>query len=503
MQKITLFKDTMHPDGKTTSTSSSQTLRASPVLHLTCPSAQSPTSTIGDVVAVCQNGEVFCLSAETLAVHWSVSAKSAVQEVLAATIDDFEIEYVTAGSVTDFSDGVFKKRPEIFSALPRALDSNPEILAMISKSSQQGQENRHLVMAAAMPGSSSAHSDMQRLILLETVPLPITASGSQETPAFEIDLQLGLVLQLQQGALSVYDVTGAVPKLKSIVQMDNANSFTRLSRPFVLAASTDSLGLYNHQYRSIHAKTSLDLSELPTESQGPRTCHLISHLRSQELIVALIDNVLVSIQVEPPKHHGKRRKEGLLIDSIGRGTAVEIPAKKLRYENSSPEFSHRVPGTMTESYLAKYHEEVAAADELLSNNDLAEWEKLFLKQFHMSLKTQAQTPNGNGVNGHTNGDTQELPEWDWGSEPSGYPAVDRRWVIYAISQVFSIEAGESDDSRPKLRLILPESNVTTYLAIAGHMTLSNIKICLSGGHRGRGGQQQAFGGRRHRMPYGG
>ncbi|KAJ4143441.1 hypothetical protein NW765_000585 [Fusarium oxysporum] len=78
---------------------------------------------------------------------------------------------------------------------------------------------------------------------------------------------------------------------------------------------TESISLYNHQYRSIHANAPLDLSEVLEEDEMPQSCQLISYLRSQELAVALVDNVLVSIQIEPPKSHGKRRKQGLLIDS--------------------------------------------------------------------------------------------------------------------------------------------------------------------------------------------
>jgi hypothetical protein len=280
-------------------------------------------------------------------------------------------------------------------------------------------------------------------------------------------------MQLKQGSLSIYDLTTPVPKLKSVVQMESAVSFTRLSRPFVLSCSLESIGLYNHQYRSIHANASLDLSEVLTESEKPQSCQLISYLRSQELVVALVDNVLVSIQIEPPKSHGKRRKQGLLIDSIGRGTATEIPAKKAKTDKLSAEFSKYVPGSMTEQYMTKLRSELDIADGHLAKGDLGEWEGLLRRRFRVGLRSAADTTDAK-----EDKDSQELPEWEWLSGGASYAMVDRRWVLYAIGRTFSISTTEAPESRPKLQLILPDTNVTSYLVVAGHLTLSNLKAAF-------------------------
>ncbi|KAI8668148.1 hypothetical protein NCS55_00839200 [Fusarium keratoplasticum] len=477
-QKISLFKDVVHQDGKTTSTSTaSQILKVSPIRYITCSSNASETSNVGDIIAVCQNGEFASLSGETLAVQWTASSKSAVQDVVATQIEGFEVEHVTSGTLAEFSEGIFKDKPEIFSALPKTPVSEPELIALVSRSVSQGQESRHSVILAAASGVSSASSDIQKLAPLEIAPIGAPTTQGAESFTYQVDIQAALLLQLQQGSLKVYDLTTPVPKLKSTVHMENAVSFSRLSRPFVLSCSLESIGLYNHQYRSIHANAPLDLSELPAECQKPKTCQLISYLRSQDLVVALVDNVLVSIQVEPPKSHGKRRKQGLLIDSIGRGTTVDITAKRAKSEKLALEFSKQVPGTMTEEYLAKLHAELDTADGLLAKDDLSGWETLLRKQFCMGVRSN---PNGDGkaVNGQEDKDSQEVPEWEWLSGPSSYAVVDRRWVLYAIGRCFSITMTTDEEPRPKLRLNLPDSNVTSYLVVAGHLTLSNLKAAF-------------------------
>ncbi|KAL6859486.1 hypothetical protein J3F83DRAFT_329365 [Trichoderma novae-zelandiae] len=475
--RITLFKDVAHRDGKTTSNSVSQVLNTSAVKYLTCSSPSNEAANIGDIIAVCEDGEVVCLSGETLAIQWCSSSKSMVQDLVATSVSEFRVEYALSGSTAEFTEGLFKNRPEVFSALPKSAGSHVELFALIAKSSSQSVESRHLIVLAAVSGDSSASADVQHLVPLDIVPITTIASqASDESPAYQVDVQSGLLLQLQQGAIGVYDLTGAVPKLKSTIEAENAQSFARLFKPFILASSMTSIGLYNYQYRSVHSKATLDWSEVPTEGETPRSCQLISYLRSQDLVVALVENILVTIQVEPPKASGKRRKEGLLIDSIGRGTGLEIPTKRVRC-GTSVEFSNLVPGTLTDDYLAQFQTETEAADKLLADNELGKWEEILRSKFGVSKKGTGLA-NGENPKAREGSDAQEVPEWEWISG-SSYPAVDRRWIIYAISQIFSVDTKvDGDSARPELRLVLPESNVTTYLVVAGHLTLSNLRTAF-------------------------
>ncbi|RYC81327.1 Uncharacterized protein BFJ63_vAg15788 [Fusarium oxysporum f. sp. narcissi] len=471
-QKITLFRDVVHQDGKTTSTTTaSPVLKTSAVRYLTCSSSVSETSSTGDVIAVCENGEFISLSSETLAIQWTSPSKSALQDAIATQIESFEVDYVTSGTLAEFSEGIFKDKSEIFSALPKTPASEPELVAFVSKTLSQSQESRHLVVLAVAAGTSTT-SDIQKLSPLEIAPIGTPSPRGTDKSTYQIDVQAALLMQLQQGALNIYDLTTPVPKLKSVVHMENAVSFSRLSRPFVLSCSLESISLYNHQYRSIHANAPLDLSEVLEEDEMPQSCQLISYLRSQELAVALVDNVLVSIQIEPPKSHGKRRKQGLLIDSIGRGTATEIPAKKAKTDKLSADFSKYVPGSMTEQYMNKLRNELEVADGHLTKGDLGEWEGLLRKRFRVGLRSTSESTDAKEK------EAQELPEWEWHTGGNSYAVVDRRWVLYAIGRAFSISTSEAPESRPKLQLILPDTNVTSYLVVAGHLTLSNLKAAF-------------------------
>lgn len=472
--KVTLFKDVLHQDGKTTSTVACQTLSTSAVQFLTCSGPTKATNSfIGQVVAVCSDGQVICMGGESLAIQWSSSAKAVLQENVSTGLADVVVEHVSAGGHGELTDGIFKNRMASLGATLGPQDAGAVYLAMVLRSGQQ-EQSRHLMIAAVDSGSSPARPTSPALRPLDMGPLPAAAPQAGATPTYQIDFPSALLFQLLNGLFTVYDISGSVPKVKSTVHMDTADSFTMLSKPFVLCSSPHDVGLYNHQYHSVHAKTSLDLGDVPSDRRNPSSCQLITYLRSQDLVVAVTDHMLVSMQVEPPKRHGKRRRGGLLIDSIGKGRATELPARKLRSETSSLEFSRRLPGTITEAYLATYHEDVAAADGFLSSGNVARWEALLLDKFRMSLKEPKPPGNGDGVGGPKPAEAEELPEWEWHGRTSRYPAVDRRWVLYATRRVFSLEADDGEPLRPRLRLILPESNVATYLAVAGHMTLSNV-----------------------------
>ncbi|CAF3438428.1 unnamed protein product [Fusarium graminearum] len=471
-QKITLFKDVVSQDGKTTSTTIASPVlldKDSSIQYLVCASSVSETANVGDVIAVSQNGEFVSLSSETLAIQWT-SSKSTVQDTIPTQIESFEVDYITSGTLAEFREGIFKDKPDVFSALPKTPNSEPELVALVLRTLSQGQERPHSVVLAVSSGAPSTTLDIQKLSPLEIAPIGTPSPRGTDKSTYEVDVQAALLMRLREGSLSIYDLTTPVPKLKSVVQTENAISFARLSRPFVLSCSSESISLYNHQYRSIHASAPLDLSEVFSEGEKPQSCQFISYLRSQELMVALVDNALVSIQIEPPKTHGKRRKQGLLIDSIGRGTATEIPAKKAKTDKLAAEFSKYVPGSMTDKYMTKLRKELEMADEHLSKGDLGEWEQLLRSRFHVGLRSVAD--------GKEDKDSLELPEWEWLTGGSSYAVVDRRWVLYAIGRTFSLSMSEAPESRLKLQLILPDTNVTSYLVVAGHLTLSNLKAAF-------------------------
>ncbi|PHH70502.1 hypothetical protein CDD82_7081 [Ophiocordyceps australis] len=475
-QRLTLFKDVVHSDGNTTSTTCSHTLATSLVKHITFVSSTCTSPTIGDIVVICEAGEVACLSGQDLVMLWSASALSAIQDAVASAVQHVELEFITSTSLEDSKQAMYKNRLDIFSALPKTLDSDAALHVLVAKSGNGIQVHRHLVILATVSASSTNSADVEKVIAIDVTPMPDDTSMGNETASYQVDIQSGKLLQLAAGAVNVYDLTGSIPKKQSTVRLQGAESFLRLYKPFILSASSNSIGLYNYHFRSIHAEAELDLSEVPNSKGLPLSCHLITYLRSMHLAIALVGNTLVSIHVEPPKAHGKRRREGLLIDSIARGAPTDVCLKKMRHGSGSDVFSSLIPGTMTEKYLAKYDMELQETETLFSTNSLAMWEDKLRQKFSVKVCDKMDTAHSSKPNSSLAQPCQELPEWEW-LKDGVYPAVDRRWVHYAMSRVFSVDivASQHDVQQPKLRLVLPDSNVLTYLVVAGHLSISNLQ----------------------------
>ena len=460
-----MFKDLVQRDGKTSSTSVTQTLRTAPVKHITWSSVGSQTSLIGDIIAVCEDGEVVSLSGEKLAIQWSSNSRSLLQDAVSSPLKRLVVDHVSSRTVKDLNNGLFKSRSELLTALPKGFNLESSLLVILARGTGGNQSGRYMMVLAALPGSDATLGS-QHLVTVDITPLPGAGEASGRSPQYQFDSSSGLLLELGQGVFKVFDLAGAVPKLKSTIQVDSSDSFTRLSKPFVVSCSQDNISLYNYQYRSIHASSKLDLSELPSETSRRGPYQLISYMSKQDLVVALIDNVLVCIHIEPPNNQGKRR-EGMLIDSIGRGAAIQLPAKRRRSASTSLEFSTQLAGTINETYLANFQNETEGADGLLANGDVAGWEEFMRTKFGLSLAPGAESDGATDPKADT--------EWNWLPAAKDYPAVDRRWVLYATSQVFSVEKTDAETLRPRLRLVLADSNVTTYLVLAGHLTTSNLR----------------------------
>ena len=276
-QKITLFKDIVHADGKTTSTTTSQKLGSAQVKHITASSVPPQDSTVGDVILVCSDGEVMSLSGESLAVQWSASSRSPLQEAVAGAIDSFEVEHITSGSKGDFSEGVLKNKPEVFNAMQKTMEAEPELLALIARSTSNEQSTRHLIIAAAMPSKSSS-PDSQKLAPLDIVPISSTTISTNESAIHQIDVHSSVLLQLQNGVLNVFDLSGAIPKVKSAFDVEGASTFTKLSRPFVLSSSLQSMNLFERT--SWWAAARLDAANMTEATRWPKRVHGTRHFCS-------------------------------------------------------------------------------------------------------------------------------------------------------------------------------------------------------------------------------
>lgn len=481
---ITLFKDYVDASGKTTATTKSFALgTGSPVVFLT---RTSTTVDEEEVLLVRADGEIVSLDPETLGKKWQ-SSPSALKHGLesAALKEDLEIEFCASAPVADVVHGLFKGNTASFSLFPASAltkDSPTEVLVLVSRSSSQ----RYIHVAGALPLKQSSLGLGQKIASVHVAPLQSSniKSPGQTKPQYNLDARSGHLLELVDDILSTYDLSLSAPRPANTIELEDATSFLRLTQTSLLSAADSKLDIYNPLYRSLQSSTPIDI-----EHSSSHKVSLISYFSKIELAIAIVGTSLVAIQLEAPKARSKKRRaEGLLVDSLGRGISTKDRQQAPSFRVPKPSaFSNYLPGSLKDNYWDTFKAEEARADTLLAENNLSAFEAMLAPKFSLRILDEPQ------VNGATQADEATGPataglSWKWPKTRESYHYADRRWVLYGISRAFSWNDGlNSDETVSQLTCELPQSNLVYYLVDAGHLTLSNVKAAFraSLGHSGK------------------
>lgn len=486
--EITLFKDVIGASGETTSTTLTEKVgHASKLVHLSTATTTNPASAEGagaapDLVAIAEDGTVFCLEGDNLRKRWQTSPEILKQDLPAVPKSArLQVELVQAALASDVIGGLFGGYKDAFAAFLQTKQEETsalDMLLLVTRTAGKEAETRHLHVVGIVSASETQATG--RLVQIHTSPIPSSSSAASGPRSLRLDVGSGSLMELQVDGLIAYDLTSSVVKVDSKLQVTDVRSFVRLSKSAVLAAKPDSLDVYNPIYQSLQASSVIDL-EKAGKGSNTEALSLVAYFARLEIAVAVYGASLVAVQLEAPRTRGKKRRaEGLLIDSIGRGISQHRDIiKKQKTDAESSSFSEHLPGTVTGNYWSEFTADVQKADALLEAGDLCAFEELVASRFGISTKP-ADAPNGKS-------DEQEprLPEWIWPSTRSAYPTADRRWVLYTITRTFGWQdAPESGTDQTRLICKLPQSNVLNCLVDAGHLTISNIKSALKDELRG-------------------
>ncbi|KAK5655729.1 hypothetical protein OQA88_5266 [Cercophora sp. LCS_1] len=486
--EIKLFRDVLAESGTTTTTTSTHSHRGDkPIVYLAATSSGSAIQSVQDLdapghdlIAVAADGTLLCLHGETLECKWQSSPTVFTQELSSkSTVEGFQVEFVQSLQAADIVDGMFEGKNDLFGVFQEKVHRegfNPDVLVTIT-SLQKSPEvrQRHIHILALSQERSSRQTNGQKTASIIVAPLP----NKSPVAKYQLDTKAG-ALQVQSGdTILTYSLKQGVPRLDGELQVSGLTSFVRLSKTSVLTATTTSLSVYNPVYRSLQATTSLE-SEKPESSTG---LDLAVYFGGREMVVGLQNSSLVAIQIEAPSSRStKRRAEGLLIDAIRRGIPRQKPRPK--HSQTAPAqttiLAEAHPGVASEAGWVKWQEDSFRADKLLGSQDLQGFEEFMAEVFQVQVKdTQSkEEPKTNGEHVEEGSDADEpaaAGRWNWLSAAEEYSRVDRRWVIYAISKVFSWDSAKSASDGPRMQCHLPDSNVLGYLIGAGHLTVSNIK----------------------------
>ncbi|KAK0704610.1 hypothetical protein B0H67DRAFT_498143 [Lasiosphaeris hirsuta] len=493
-KEIKLFKDVLAASGTTLATTATHMHNLSkPIIHLSATSSRASTSALDDstlaghdLIAVSADGTLMGLNGETLEKKWQSSPVVLTQELSVPSTEGFQIEFVQSALGTDVVDGMFGGRNDLFGVFREKVHRdgfNPDILVVVTSitGGPQQQRKRYIHILALATEREFQRSNSQNVISVFVAPLPAQTLATK----YQLDVRSGTLQELSNEVLYTYTFNGGIPRLESNLRVSGMTSFLRLSKTSIVAATSTSLSIYNPVYRSLQTTTAINSEDTPEDSLTSWhniACDLFIYLAGRDMVVGLRGMSLVAFQIEAPKSRStKRRAEGLLVDAIRRGISRETFSENRGQHEpvSSKLIADTLPGSLSEAQQNELQQRMAEADKLLELNDLAGFEKLLAAVFKISVNGSQVKQNGalagsnTGLNGAVSATT--LTKWEWPSSRADYPQVDRRWIFYAISKVFSWDTSDSDATMPQLTCRLPESNVLNYLVDASHLSASNIK----------------------------
>jgi len=280
---------------------------------------------------------------------------------------------------------------------------------------------------------------------------------------FRIQVSAGIIQQLSKHVLTTFDFTDAVPREVSQTRAKGAQSFLRLSSTSIMVSTDTSVSVYNPKYQSMLASVQLDESPTSKKSEEvngepSRSCNLVSYFPKLGIAVAIANNDLIAVQIE-----GSSRATGLLIDSLGCSVRGQVRPGR---NGDEPK---KIGLTTMESYLPGS----IGTSEPPMKEQIVPFENAFSSgntvQFDMLMEDKLGEDWGEMlINGSAKVRTQKRK-----FSPAD---VDRRWIKYALSKIFSWTKEDNSDYILAIQFYPP--NVFTWLLKTGNMTVANIESAL-------------------------
>ncbi|KAE9370294.1 hypothetical protein N431DRAFT_378464 [Stipitochalara longipes BDJ] len=489
---ITLFAELAEGSAPTRSNSITCKVESSqqPIMYMgtiTGTRTSDAADNTSDLLVVKKDGEVQCYDGKTLREKWTSPPSALVREIPTPR-GEFNVEFAHLTNAHAASQGILRGRQDVFALFPQEITEegfNPEILVIITKSKGSTDRILHIVSLprrSVVKQNAFIHS-VDSLLAVEILSNTTPKTPIGDSTSFSIQVSAGILQLLENGILTTFDLGDTLPKISSTLVCVGAQSFLRLSSTSIMVSSDHSINVYNPKYQSRLAtielekesnKNSLKRKRDAFEKTGEiatSCCNFVTYFQKIGVAVAVSDNNLVAIQVEGQHDSsGKLRAAGLLIDSIGHsvkeherpGRAGGDSKKSLSLDCST--LDAYLPGSIG---VTKWEKQKASAETLFSENDMVGFDELIISHL------QGRTPMVNGSHrkaGKEKSHDKRLQAWET------RPDADRRWVLFALSKIFTVSETEAGEYSLDISFYPP--NTFMWLTTNGYMTVTNIESAL-------------------------
>ena len=462
-----------HSNTEITTASITLNKEAAPVLHLDTFETESGIK----LVALHKDGYVTTYSNDLKTEEWHTTINSDTSNLASVSA----IQAAAILSVQQARRTVLRSREDVLASLGPDEDAvDRSLLLVVTRPPATNTSNSAGPLELRIFHISFSDSDKsefalgtgQRLQRLATFAMPEPSEFVSKKARITMHAASGTVYQDAGSALAVYDLTGTVPRLVHTVVLDDVSSYLRVSPELVAFSRGSSLSVIDITYGSIQdegvltldheaqvTQKSKKLKDIPTTNQNVR---LLSYFAPLGVVVAFDGRRLFAVQLSTTQEAGgsrKRKREGLLVDSVGRGSSSmtktsPTPGDSAREIKSLGKY---LPSSDNSDWKAQK----TALDRCVAHNDGKEFERLMAAVLDMKASGEDKQITNTGGRNH----------------------IKRHAVSYALQAMFSVDhaypdADPVDENLRRLSVRFFPLKIGNWLIKKGLINLSLIEISL-------------------------
>ena len=425
-------------------------------LEIVAASSAETRSAALQVLVSYKNGEMACIAGDLSGTSWTRNVPTTSDEAYRQ-----EVEYATITDSETARKGLLAGREDVLATLdPADVGTGNAVEQPLLCEVVRSQGRRSLRLSSIrVAGHDAVQSQRSGTQFLTEYELPESTKRSSQHDMYELHAASGKLYQLLDGRLTVFDLTGTIPRVaaKFGSKARPIQSFARLSASTVFAVLDSHIDVYETRYSSVQASVSLNLGSRLAIAGSRRDSHsatiapwtALSSFSELGVVVGLANNELSVLQLAEEIRSAKRSKSSgtLLVEVLGKGDLIQQSKTSRNVEKNGKE-------------AERFENWKAAVDTAMEDGDMLELEDLVTECLQMETEEGQQEPR--------------MPE------ASAAAHIDRRKVLYLLSMCFRAVSDEEAVRTGSGRLVaLTESErIYRWFAQAGLLTAPYIQQAL-------------------------
>ncbi|KAL6721728.1 hypothetical protein ACLMJK_000833 [Lecanora helva] len=440
---------------------------------LCCNDGHESSSSTLKVLAIYQDGGVSCYTRDLDIEEWTIQASS-----IHGLGSNLQVHLASVVSLETARKALLKDREDVLVSLNAAGEESTGDLLLLAvqstdeKNSEGPSQLSVLVfdIDASNPTTKALSIDnARRLKLLASMSIQGPPQAFAQKLTITMHVASGTMYQNFQGSFTIYDLTGFIARPAKVLDLDHgpSSSYIRVSANTFACSTPTSLSIIALPYSLVQSELTIEdmegVQNAVKGSQGGTGFRLLSYSGPSEVLIAHHRRKLLVFPLSSALLQRKRKRKGLLIDSLGRASLTTFkrsPTQSVSDRNIKSLGTYIVPSCTQDDKSWENHK--AEMNRLASDSDEEGFEQ---KAFSLLGLDALQSHN------------TQLPR-------TSRPLMNQRGLYLILSTIFLVDKSLHSDSMgtptgpSTLKLRFFPRRFCNWLIEQGFLTVSRVEKSL-------------------------